>query len=139
MNLKLKNYLFLFLIYLALVGLGYLLTYFSIIEVNFQDIVILLSGALIISLFSSGVYFSGFNKSEKKGVLRTLAAVGIKFLLFLALLGIFVIIRKELSWQFLVTFFVIYLSFTFYLLTTFVRVLKSKNKAKPDDSANEIN
>jgi hypothetical protein len=133
-----KNYLFLILIYFALIGLGYLFTHLFAIELKFLDLIILLTGALIISVISSSVFFSGQKTSEKKGVLRTLTAVGIKFLLFLALLGIFALIKKDLSWHFLVAFFVIYLSFTFYLLTTFVRVLKSKNKAKPDDKGNEI-
>jgi hypothetical protein len=138
-NPKIKNYLVILLIYFALIGLGYILTHFSIVELVFQDIVILLTGALVIAFISSSVFFSGQGISEKKGVLHTLSAVGLKFFLFLALLGIYALVRKELSWHFLLVFFVIYLSFTFYLLTTFVRVLKSKNKAEPDDKANEIN
>lgn len=139
MNSKFKNYLLLLLIYFALTGLGYILTHFSIIDLAFQDIIVLLTGALIISVFSSAVFFSGLKESDKKGILRSMTAVGIKFLLFLALLGVYALVKKDLSWHFLLVFFVIYMSYTIYLLTTFVRVLKSKNKAKPDDKGNESN
>lgn len=133
MKTSLKNYLFLILIYFALIGLGYVITHFFTVDLLFKDVIILLSGALIISISSSALFFHGLKRSDKKGVLGTLAAVGVKFLLFLALLGIYALVRKDLSWHFLLAFFVIYLSFTFYLLTTFVRVLKLKNKDKPDD------
>lgn len=139
MNTRLRNYLFLIIIYLALTGLGYVATYFLTFDLSFQDITILLTGALLVSVISSLVFFSGLKKSENKGVLHTLSAIGLKFLLFLALLGIFALVKKDLSWHFLLAFFVIYLVFTFYLLITFVNVLKSKNKVKPENKGNEGN
>ena len=131
-----RNYLFLTLIFLALAGIGYLLQRFFTIELSFQEIVLLLSGGFLISLITAYVFFRGIKKSEKSGIVHTLSAIGLKFLLFLALLGIFALLKRELSLHFLVGFFVIYLSFTFYLLFTFVNLLKKNNKVKPDDKGN---
>ncbi|MFW5644905.1 MAG: hypothetical protein ACOCZL_03240, partial [Bacteroidota bacterium] len=64
---------------------------------------------------------------------HTLSAVGLKFLLFLALLGIFALLFKELSWDFLVAYFVAYLAFTIYLLFTFVNILKKKHQNNSDE------
>jgi len=133
LNSALKNYLFLIIIYLALTGLGYIAIRIFPLDLSFNEIIILLTGALIITMISSLIFFRGLKNSERKGVLHTLSAVGIKFLLFLALLGIFAIMKKEISWHFLVIFFVIYLTYTFYLLVTFINVLKLKNQAKIDD------
>ena len=63
---------------------------------------------------------------EKKGIIMTLSAIGLKFLLFLSMLGIYALFSKNLEWDFIITFFLIYLSFTVYLLITFVRILKLK-------------
>ena len=136
MKSSLKNYVLLTVIYLALIGLGYVLT--AVLEVNLplREIIILVTGAFIISIISSIVFFRGLKKEDSKGVMHTLSAVGLKFLLFLALLGIFALIFKELSWHFLVAYFGAYLAFTIYLLFTFVNILKKKHQNNSDEKGN---
>ncbi len=133
MNSSLKNYLFLTLIYLALIGIGYIGTTILSGEIIFSQIVVLITGAFAISIISSIVFFKGQKKEDNKGIMHTLSAVGLKFLLFLALLGIFALLFKELSWDFLVAYFVAYLAFTIYLLFTFVNILKKKHQNNSDE------
>lgn len=127
-----KNYLYLILIFLILTGAGYVVTKVFPEKIDFSILSILSTGSFIIAVVTSIVFFRGFKKSEKKGVLHTLSAIGLKFLLFLALLGIFALILKEMNVAFLIAFFVCYLMFSLYLLITFVGVLKKKNKNVPD-------
>ncbi len=128
-----KHYLFLSLIYLALIGLGYLIINFFSSDLAFRDVLILITGAYVISLISTAVFYRGIKKTNGKGFLHTFSALGLKFLLFLALLGVFALLMEELSWHFLVGFLGAYLAFTIYLLITFVKVLKQKNQFKTDE------
>ncbi len=125
-------YLFLLLIYLVLAGLGLLLINYFDIGLEFMEISIMLTGALIISFISSFIFLRGLNQDKSRNVLSTLLAIVLKFLLFIVLIGLFAIISEELSISFLIAFFIIYLSFTLYLLITFVGILKSRNEFKPD-------
>ena len=136
LTLSVKNYLFLSLIYLALIGLGFIVTTVMKTEFVLRELIILLTGAFIISIISSIVFFRGLKKEDNKGAMHTLSAVGLKFLLFLALLGIFALIFKELSWHFLVAYFIAYIAFTIYLLVTFVNILKKKHQNTSDEKRN---
>ena len=122
-----KHITILFLIYLALTGLAYLLRDIFNIGMSFRDSMIIFTASLIISIFITSLFFTGIKKNAQKRVLFTLSAVGLKFLLFLALLGIYALFAKGLTTEFIITFFIVYLSFSIYMLLSFVHVLKSKN------------
>lgn len=127
-----RVYIHLLLIYLALALAGFFITRTLGISLLFSEISTLLTGALIISIVVSSIFFNGFGSNKSKNVISTLLAIVLKFLLFIALIGIYALIFKDLSLTFLVTFFIIYLTFTSYLLITFVRILKSTNEFIPD-------
>jgi len=131
-------YLFLLLIYLVLAGLALLLINYFDIGLEFMEISIMLTGALIISFISSFIFLRGLNQDRSRNVLSTLLAIVLKFLLFIVLIGLFAIISEDLSISFLIAFFIIYLSFTLYLLITFVRILKYRNEFKPDGKGEAV-
>lgn len=131
-----RFYFFLLLLYLALAGLAWLILSISNPDLEFRDIMILLTGGFVISSVAFYIFRKGFGKEKGKPVLYTLISIGIKFLLYLALLGIYAILSDNLSIPFLIAFFVIYLSFTSYLLFTFVSLLKSKKQTVPDGKEN---
>lgn len=132
MKAAIKFYLLLLILYLAMTGIAYLATGFSDPGIGFNELVITLTGSFIITSVVYYVFYTGQMKKGKKAILYTLMAIGIKFLLYLALLGIFAIFYKNLSIPFLVSFFVIYLVNTLYLLITFVSQLKSIKQTAPD-------
>ena len=131
-------YLFLLLIYLVLAGLGLLLINYFDIGLEFMEISIMLTGALIISFISSFIFLRGLNQDKSRNVLSTLLAIVLKFLLFIVLIGLFAIISEELTISFLIAFFIIYLSFTLYLLITFVKILKYRNEFRPDGKGEAV-
>lgn len=136
MKAYLRFFLFLLLIYLALAGLAYFIVSLTSVEIQFSDISILLTGGFIISTTSFFIFLKGLDKKEGKPVVYTLLSIGLKFILYLALLGIYALISGNLSIPFLVTFFVIYISFTSYLLLTFVSLLKSKKQTVSNGKEN---
>ena len=56
----------------------------------------------------------------------TLAALGVKLSLYLILLLVYYLLSKIQGVKFIITFFVIYLSFTYYLLKVFIQIMKQK-------------
>ena len=126
MNVLLKHSVFLVSIYIVLALLAVWLTEKFGIGPDFVQTAVLLTGGLVISFVVMVIFYSGFSKGETKRVQRTLIAVGLKFLLYAILVAICALVFKNLSTPFIVTFFIIYLAFTTYLLFNFTRVLKSK-------------
>ena len=114
------------MIYVTLAIIAFLFKYLFPAEINFLQTAVVLTGSLIISFIVSAIFYSGFEKSEAKRVQRTLLAIGLKFLLYAVLIGFSMLWFKTLSTRFVVTFFIIYLAFTLYLLLNFVNHLKSK-------------
>ncbi|MCK4920810.1 MAG: hypothetical protein KAS71_07180 [Bacteroidales bacterium] len=132
MKENIRVYISLLLIYLILAVIGFIVIQISEIALSFKQISTLLTGALFISIIVITIFLKGLSMEKSKNVLATLLAIVLKFLLFIALIGIYALIFKELSLTFLVSFFIIYMTFTSYLLITFVRILKFKNELKPN-------
>jgi len=119
-------------IYIFLSAVSYSLSRFTQLNLSFQILAIILTAALVISFVIGIIFFTGQKKQGTKNVAFTLVAVSLKFILYLVLLVILKLSLKNLSFDIILAFFVIYLSFTSYLLITFVKVLKTRisNDAK---------
>jgi hypothetical protein len=104
--------------------MAYSLWQFAGVGMAFQQVAVLLSASLVISAIVGGIFVSGLKKSGSKRVVNTLLAISVKFFLFIVLLVAFVLITENRSWLLILTFFVIYLAFTSFLLITFVSILK---------------
>ncbi|MCF8379264.1 MAG: hypothetical protein K9H49_06790 [Bacteroidales bacterium] len=133
-----KIYIYLLFMYLGLSFSGYFILKKIDISLIFSQLSTLLTGALIISFISTTIFLKGLSLSKSKNVIATLLAIVLKFLLFIALIGIYAVLYNELTITFLITFFIIYLAFTSYLLITFVTILKSKNEFKPDVNGEQV-
>jgi hypothetical protein len=118
----------LFLIYFISNIFLCLMPQFSRFTLPFHDIALITSGSFIISVIILLIFIRGFNKGGKSFLIHTLAAISFKFLLYLILLLIFYFLIKNLSLEFVLTFFGLYLTFTSYLLFSFSKLLKTKNR-----------
>ncbi len=68
----------------------------------------------------------GANKHNREGVVWSMGGIGLKFLLYLAFILTVWGITKNLSKGFIVTFFALYLVFTFLLAVNLFKELKNK-------------
>lgn len=116
----------LFLIYFLSNIFLYFLPRFSSYSLPFNNVALITSGSFIISVLILLIFIRGFNKGGKIFLMHTLIAISLKFLLYLILLLIFYFLVKNLSLEFVLTFFGLYLSFTSYLLFSFIKLLKTK-------------
>ena len=116
----------LFLIYFLCNIFLYFLPRYSGYSLPFNNVALITSGSFIISVVILLIFIRGFNKGGKIFLMHTLIAISLKFLFYLILLLIFYFLVKNLSLEFVLTFFGLYLSFTSYLLFSFIILLKTK-------------
>ena len=79
-----------------------------------------------INLLAWIVMARGIQKSNRDGVVVLLAGIGLKFLLYLLYILVFWMVIKNLSKPFIITFFALYLVFTFFLAVHLFKLLKNK-------------
>ena len=70
--------------------------------------------------------YSGIQKKDKEGMVFLLGGIGVKFLLYLLFILLFWIATKNLSKAFILTFFALYLIFTFFTAGHLLKLLKNK-------------
>lgn len=80
-------------------------------------------------IITAGVYVIislGIRRKDKEKGIYFLAGLGGKFLAYLILILIYWLILKNLSHEFIIAFFVLYLVFTIFLLSVLIKMLKIK-------------
>jgi hypothetical protein len=80
----------------------------------------------VINLAAWFVMLRGIERSKQGGTMLLLAGIGIKFLLYLLYFMAFWLLVKFVSKAFIITFFALYLIFTFFLAGNLIKVLKNK-------------
>ncbi len=80
----------------------------------------------MITLISFLMMSAGIGKNGQGGVILLLAGVGVKFLLYLAFILVARLVVKNLTIPFILTFFALYLVFTFFLAIHLFKLLRNK-------------
>lgn len=96
------------------------------IEISLYEYIIMLLSVTLINLTAFMVMSIGIEKSKREGVVVLLAGIGLKFLLYLLYILVFWLVTKNLLKPFIVTFFALYLVFTFLLAGHLFKILKNK-------------
>lgn len=100
------------------------------IGIPFEQSAIIIISSYFISILVFIVFLRGALLGGKSWLTHTLGAISMKFMLYLFLIILVYFSSKNRSMEFILTFFVIYLSFTSYLLLSFLKILKTKNLNK---------
>jgi hypothetical protein len=85
-----------------------------------------LASVTVINLVAYLAMYAGIVKSDKEGIVFLLGGVGAKFLLYLLFVLLYWIVTKNLSKAFILTFFALYLIFTFFTVGKLLKLLKNK-------------
>ena len=98
------------------------------LEVDFSSTIflIILLSVVAINFLTYLIMSAGIQKSSKEAVVYLLAGIGVKFLLYLLFILLFWIATKNLSKAFILTFFALYLFFTFFTAAHLLKLLKNK-------------
>ncbi|MEA3478011.1 MAG: hypothetical protein U9R60_07520 [Bacteroidota bacterium] len=100
----------------------------SQLQVEITPAVLLASvgSVTLINLLTYLLMSAGIQKNNKEGVVYLLGGIGVKFLLYLLFILLFWIATKNLSKPFIITFFALYLVFTFFTAGHLLKLLKNK-------------
>ena len=96
------------------------------LEVSIMDFLITLGSLIMINLITYLIMYNGIQKNNKEGIVYLLGGIGVKFLLYLMFILLLWIATKNLSKAFILTFFALYLMFTFFTAGHLLKVLKNK-------------
>lgn len=91
-----------------------------------QHYIITLFTVSVINLSAWFVLAGGIKKSNREGVVYMLGGMGLKFLLYLLYILVFWLVTKIITKPFIITFFALYLIFTFLLAGNLLKLLKNK-------------
>jgi len=96
------------------------------LEISTAPFMITLGSVTTVNLITYLVMYTGVHKNSKEGVVYMLGGIGVKFLLYLLFILLYWIVTKNLSKPFIVTFFALYLVFTFFTAGHLLKLLKNK-------------
>jgi hypothetical protein len=96
------------------------------VEISSTVFLLTLVWVTIVNLVTYLVMYAGIQKNSKEGVVYMLGGIGVKFLLYLLFILLFWIATKNLSKPFILTFFALYLVFTFFTAGHLLKILKNK-------------
>jgi hypothetical protein len=96
------------------------------IELSMNGYVITIVSVTVINLIAWFIMVQGITKSNRDGMVVLLAGIGSKFLLYLLYILVYWLVTKILTKPFILTFFALYLVFTFLLAGHLFKLLKNK-------------
>ena len=111
---------------LVLTLLGIVLISQFNMEISLTVFLVTLGSVTIVNLVTYLVMVAGIHKNNREGVVYLLGGMGVKFLLYLLFILLFWIVTKNLSKPFILTFFALYLVFTFFTAGHLFKLLKNK-------------
>lgn len=79
-----------------------------------------------INLVTWFILVKGVNKNSREGAVVLLLGISVKFLLYLLYILVFWLVTKIITKPFIISFFTLYLVFTFLLAGNILKLLKNK-------------
>jgi peptidoglycan/LPS O-acetylase OafA/YrhL len=122
---KLRPVLSLLIIYILLLSGGLLVLNSTSPELSSTTYATLLTIMTLITLGAYLLVITGTRKGDKDQGIWLLAGLGGKFLAYLVLVLIFWAVGKNLTKDFIIAFFVLYLLLTIFLLSILFKALKN--------------
>lgn len=122
---KFRHVFQLMLIYGLLLTGGLLLVKYKTLQLTPATYGTLLTFMTLITMGAYLLVMTGLRKGEKEQGIWLLAALGGKFLAYLVLILVFWAVGKNLTKDFIIAFFVLYLLLTIFLVSILYKALKN--------------
>ena len=110
----------------SLVLSGILIVSYTTVDLKVETYLVSLLSVTVITYLTYLIMAAGIRKSGKEGMVLLMGGIGLKFLLYLLYILIFWMVTKNLTKPFIITFFALYLNFTFFLGGHLFKLLKNK-------------
>lgn len=122
-----KYLFYLMLLSVTIVIFGVLINILLSINLRIIDIFCLTLSFSAASLISIIIFFKGQTKDVKSQPFYTLLAISLKFLIVLVIALVWFIVAKKTSISYILLFFILYLTFTMFLINMILKTLKTKS------------
>lgn len=109
---------------LAVLGMALIPKFIGMIST--EVFLITLFAVTLVNLVTYLLMSAGIQKNNREGMAYVVGGIGLKFLLYLLFLLLFWLSAKNLTKAFIVTFFALYLMFTFFTAGHLLNLLKNK-------------
>jgi len=96
---------------------------FPLLQFNLSLLFFYLVNLIVVVLFFRGEK----QRDKKKTIVFTFSAISLKFILYLIFIIGYYLIAKKLTKEFIISFFILYLTFTFFTIWRFLNSLKFKD------------
>ncbi len=131
MRKVLKSFLRPFLIiistFLFIIIAGYILYFSGLSEIKPAELTVLSIAFSFVSAITVLIFLKGRDKEEKEGAIHTLVAITIKFLSEIIIAAIWFIPAKKTGMDYILLFFVLYLTFSLCTVIIILNILKKKS------------
>lgn len=127
MKSLLRNTLSLLAFSVIVLGAGYLIMAALKLHHLTDDYVLLTALFSLIALTSFIIFLRGQSREPHSRTMHTFVSVSLKFLLELLLTAVWFIIAKKTSPESVLMFFVLYLTFSLFLILNILKALKNKS------------
>jgi hypothetical protein len=124
---KLKYFYLLVILMAVLIGLGLILNSLIGLNITFSALLAITVSFSVISFISLLIFLKGRKKKEKDQAMYTFVAISLKFLMELIVALLWFAVAKKSSMPFILLFFVLYLSFSIFLIVVILNELKNKS------------
>lgn len=105
---------------------GYILIPEVLTSITFSQFLFTLLYFFLFTLLLFVLFYRGLTKDPQKGILYTYGTIALKIFVHMVYILVFYLLTKNLTMDFIIVFFVLYLAFTLYLILAFIKELKSK-------------
>jgi hypothetical protein len=123
----LKNLQLLGMLECLILAAGYFIVSKSGMGINFGEVALLSAIFMLVALLAIIIFFRGQRRDAASQTMHSLVSVTLKFLLELVLVFVWFFVAKNTALSSVVLFFVLYLTFTLFLVFIMVKTLKNKS------------
>ncbi len=127
MRKNLKSLLLLTIIIPGVICAGLIMRSLFGLHYSGRELAILTSAFAVVSAVSMLVFFRGTGKKDKEQAFHTLTSLSVKFLAELVIALLWFLIAKKSSAEYVILFFVLYLSFSMFSFGLMLKTLKNKS------------
>jgi hypothetical protein len=122
----LKYLIFLFLFTITIAAVGFLIVYSFNSYMTLKNLIYLLLTFAAISFTTLFIFFRGQTKEPVVQFVYTFSAISLKFILSAVAALVWFVVVKKVQTQYVLLFFILYLSFTFFSVMVILKVLNNK-------------
>ena len=127
LNIFLRPFLIIISTLIFIIIAGFIMYYTGLTIIKPVELTLLSVAFSFVAVITVLIFLRGRDKEEKEGTMHTLVAITLKFLIELIIAAIWFIPAKKTGMNYILLFFVLYLTFSLCSIIILLNILKKKS------------